>query len=325
MKEFASATKLPNGQYQNHSHWNYSQTSFKQIFNWQLNRSKTQIPLPGFKVLESTLPIIKPNFDKVELPNARLTWLGHASVLLQVGSFSVLTDPVFEQRAGPFGMFGPKRYRDCPTSVEELPKLDAIVISHNHYDHLCTTTIGKLANRFPNLKWFVPVGNGALLTGVAEANITELNWWESTKMGEFEFNCVPAMHWSKRGLFDTNKALWSGWLIKGLGGSFYFTGDTGYCPVFKAIGERFGPISISAIPVGAYEPRDIMMKQHVNRQDAVELHKDVKSLHSLGIHWGTWVLTDEDYLEPRDLSQFTMDKPFETVNHGESLVIKWTL
>lgn len=324
-REFAEATKLANGTFQNHLHWNYSQTKFRDILKWQWNRSQTmKTNLPKSKSeLEKALPVVKPNFQSVDLPSAKVTWLGHASVLLQVEKFAVLTDPVFSDRAGPFGLVGPKRFRPCPITVDSLPTISAIVISHNHYDHLDQSTISKLASKFPMAKWYVPMGNSHLLSNVDPLNIIELNWWQKAPLQEFEMICVPAMHWSKRGLFDTNKGLWAGWIVKGRGGSFYFAGDTGYCSVFEAIGERFGPLSISAIPIGAYEPRIIMKNQHVNRQDAIQIHKDTKSNHSLGIHWGTFVLTDEFYLEPKDLDTNELKAPFETVNHGESLVIKW--
>ena len=322
-REIAEATKLANGKFQNHLHWNYSQPPFNAFLKWQFNRSSNILPKNPAE-LEKTLPICKPNFKASNLPKATLTWFGHASVMLQVGNFTVLTDPVFSTRAGPYSIFGPSRYRPCPIVVDDLVSLDAVVISHNHYDHLDQQTISALALKFPKAKWFVPLNNSYLLRNVAKSNITELNWWQSATHENFEFISVPAMHWSRRGVFDTNNSLWCGWIVKGLGGSFYFVGDTGYCSVFQAIGERYGPISASAIPVGAYEPRELMKNQHINREEAVKIHREVKSQHSLGIHWGTFVLTDEHYLEPRVLELDSTDKPFDTIDHGKSLVINWS-
>lgn len=192
-------------------------------------------------------------------------------------------------------------------------------------------TIKRLADAFPEAHWYIPLENSQYLpSNVDRQKIHQLNWWESkedsNRVGTedgFKFTCVPSQHWSKRGAFDTNKALWGGWIVEGKGGRFYFTGDTGYCPVFKAIGHRFKDISVSAIPVGAYEPRFFMKAQHVNREEAVMIHQEVKSRNSLGIHWGTWKLTDEFYLEPKELPSSA--KNFFTLDHGSSKLVPWIL
>ncbi|KDO16236.1 hypothetical protein SPRG_18228, partial [Saprolegnia parasitica CBS 223.65] len=231
---------------------------------------------------------------------------------------------------------GPKRYRPAPLQVADLPNVDAVVISHNHYDHLDETTISELHARFPNLQWFVPLDNTRFLAplGVPADQITEQNWWDATRVtlqeAEFTFSLVPAQHYSRRYFHDTNRSLWGGWVVQGVGGSFYFSGDTAYCSSFKAIGHRFGEFSASAIPIGAYGPREVLHNQHCDVAQAIQIHKDVSSRSSLGIHWGTWTLTDEHYLEPKhDLQRLMADEDdadtFYTLDHGASRVVPWRL
>lgn len=213
--------------------------------------------------------------------------------------FNFLTDPVFSHRCSPVQFAGPARYRPCPTDVASLPHIHAVFISHNHYDHLDVATVRQLNARFPDLQWHVPQGLAAWMvrTGrVSAERITEQTWWETVSIsGSQDISCTftPAQHWGKRSVTDNNKALWGSWCIRGSHSNFFFSGDTGYCSVFKEIGERHGPFSLAAIAIGAYEPRDFMAPQHVNPEEAVQIHRDIRSARSLGIHWGTWPLTYE--------------------------------
>ncbi|KAG9401995.1 hypothetical protein AC1031_007697 [Aphanomyces cochlioides] len=307
---------------------------------WRFTRETTQLPRDP-EVLNSTLPVLTPDFE-TPIPNqhARITWLGHASVLLEVplgdsnDKMTILTDAVFSDRCSPSQFFGPVRYRPCPVEAETLPHIDAVLISHNHYDHLDLITLEKLHRVQPHLRWFIPLNNSKYLTsvGIPIDQIHEQNWWDShplTKNGQtFQVSCVPAKHWSKRFLNDTNKSLWGGWVVQGLGGSFYFVGDTAYDTFFRAIHHKYGEQSISAIPIGAYAPRKLFTDQHVNVQEAVRIHNDVKSRSSVGIHWGTWELTDEFYLEPREeLAKHMEHDPssFFTLDHGAQKILPWTL
>ncbi|EQC33503.1 hypothetical protein SDRG_09012 [Saprolegnia diclina VS20] len=294
-------------------HWGFRMVTFMDFARWKWSTTALgpQVPTDAAE-LDKVLPVRTPNFGpQIPTGKARITWLGHASVLLEVPvgadgtTATILTDPVFVERCSPFQWVGPKRYRPAPLQVADLPRIDAVVLSHNHYDHMETTTLTQLRLRFPDLQWFVPLGNAHYLTplGIPRSRITEQNWWDSTTISlhgaAFTFSLVPVMHWTRRGVLDTNKALWGGWVVQGLGGSFFFSGDTAYCSAFKAIGHKFGGFSVSAIPIGAYGPREVFSVQHCDVPEAIQIHKDVQSHSSLGIHWGTWVMTEEYYLEPK--------------------------
>lgn len=245
------------------------------------------------------LPVVTPVFQSaIPADDLAMTWLGHATVVVQMDNVIFITDPMFSDRASPSQMVGPKRYRDPACSVHDLPsKLDAVLISHNHYDHLDMNSVTLLNARFGvDLRWFVPQGLLSWFEAAGCENVVELDWWEENcvpEKGDVSFTFVPSQHWSKRTLNDDNKSLWGGWVVCGPNHRFYFAGDTGYCPVFKQIGRMFGPFSASAIPIGAFEPRWFMKNQHVNPEEAVQIHEDVRSRFTLGVHWGTFALANE--------------------------------
>lgn len=225
-----------------------------------------------------------------------LTWLGHSTVLLQYRGINVLTDPILSDRASPFAAIGPRRYTPQPLAVTELPRIDAVVVSHNHYDHLDLNTVRALGN---SPHWFIPLSNGRWFADQGITNVTELDWWQGAQLGELQVMATPSQHWSKRGMFDTNESLWASWVVQWSDFKFWFAGDTGYNDVqFKQIGERAGPFDLAAIPIGAYSPRWFMQTQHVNPHEAVTIHREIRSEYSFGIHWGTYVLTTEPVDEP---------------------------
>ena len=224
------------------------------------------IPLLFFQELKKTLPVYKlsPEVSAPPEEGIRVTWIGHASVLVQFDGYSILADPIFSDRCSPSSWVGPKRYRPPPCSVRELPKIDAVCISHNHYDHLDVQTVQDLNDCFPNISWFVPAGLKAWMaqTGVTK-NVNEYEWWdgkeicktENGKTEKMEFVFTPSKHWCGRGVLDKNLVLWGSWTIIGPRYKFFFGGDTGYCKGFKEIGHKHGPFDLAAIPIGAYEPR----------------------------------------------------------------------
>ena len=207
---------------------------------------------------------------------------------------TILTDPIFSNRASFTQLIGPHRYRKPAVTVDGLPKIDAVVISHNHFDHLDSNSIKDLNNRFGSqLFWFVPLGLSQWMRDVGCVNVIELDWWQSAhipKAPEVKFVLTPAQHMSGRYFFDANKTLWGSWTVIGPKHNFYFAGDTGYCPVFKQIGQIYGPFDLAAIPIGAYDPKWIAGQQHVDPEEAVLIHKDIGSKLSVGIHWGTFTL-----------------------------------
>ncbi|CAK4696448.1 hypothetical protein LEN26_020189 [Aphanomyces euteiches] len=315
---------------------------FLDLFKWMLTRKPEDGPrLPSDPAeLDRTLPVVAPDlFTRIPADKARISWLGHASVLLQVPistdrTFNLLTDPVFTERCSPSQWFGPARFRPAPATMEDLPPIDVVLISHNHYDHLETVSLRKLHEVQPDIRYFTPLGNAKWLVeaGIPRDNIVEQNWWDSSPVhdGLFQVNCVPAKHWSKRGFFDRNVDLWGGFVVQGAGGSFYFAGDTAIGTIFKAISHKFGAQSVSAIPIGAYAPRRLFQGQHCNVEEAIQIHRDVQSCASVGIHWGTWVLTGEYYLEPKEELERLMAKEaspdaFTTLDHGAHKFVQWKL
>jgi len=258
------------------------------------NRTKVRLTQSQ---LDEKIPVVEPDKNLLANPKSlQVTWIGHASALVQVEGVNFLTDPVWSQRCSPIGFIGPQRIRKTPLKLSELPPISFVVISHDHYDHLDIETVKTLGN---NTKWYVPIGLKSWFNAAGVTNVVEMTWWERQRFNEnIEVVCVPCQHWSKRTLLTNCKSLWSSWIVMGKENRVYFSGDTGYCPVFKKIGNHFGPFDLSLIAIGAYEPRWFMKPQHVNPDDAVKIHQDIKSILSLGIHWGTFILTDEPEDEP---------------------------
>jgi N-acyl-phosphatidylethanolamine-hydrolysing phospholipase D len=235
-----------------------------------------------------------------------LTWIGHSTVLVQIGGLNVLTDPVWANRASPFSFIGPRRRLAPAVSIEALPPIDVVVISHNHYDHLDRSTVRRLAGLFPNAEWVTPNGVASLVASAGARNVTELTWWEDRNVKNIAVTCVPAQHSSGRFVRDRNRSLWCGWTIATNGGvrrAVYFAGDTAYCPVFIEIGSRLGPFDACLLPIGAYEPRWYMQYVHMTPEEAVRAFEevtqgDVAASSFVPIHWGTFRIADDALDEP---------------------------
>ena len=232
-------------------------------------------------------------------PEPYLIWIGHATFLLNTGDARVLFDPVFSDRASPFSMVGPKRIIPPAMDISELPNVHLVLISHNHYDHLDQRSLIGLKKNNPKAKFLVPKGDKALLTGMGIENVFEFNWWESIAVRNLELTFTPAQHWSSRGLFDRNHSLWGSWFVRDANHSFFHAGDTGYSRDFVEIREKLGDVDYAMIPIGAYDPRWFMSYQHVNPEEAVTIAKDIGADVSFGMHWGTFILTDEPIMEPK--------------------------
>ncbi len=253
--------------------------------------------------------------EPASAPAPTVTWIGHATALVQAGGLQVLTDPVFGERASPVSWAGPKRKTPPGVAMDDLPPIDVVVISHSHYDHLDKGSLVRLHQRSQRLgqatAFLVPLGLKDLLAGWGIAGVRELDWWQSARVGGTDFFLTPVQHWSARGFFDHNQTLWGGWAVFGPDLHWYFAGDTGYSPDFARTREHFadrqsadlgGGFDLALIPVGAYEPRWFMQHQHVNPLEAVRIHQDLGARRSLGVHWGTFELTDEPLDQPpRDL------------------------
>ncbi len=245
-------------------------------------------------------PVVAPDAiwlrDNVRQGLPSVTWMGHASVLVQMDHVTLLTDPIWSDTASPIPWLGPRRFVSPPLPVAELPPIDAVVISHSHYDHLDLPTLRALAAR--GTRFLVPLRVGAILRAAGVGPVDELDWWESRTIGDVVITCVPARHWSQRGLGDMNRTLWAGWVARGPTRTFWFAGDTGYTRLFAEIGERLGPVDLAAVPIGAYDPPAMMQPVHLNPEEAVQAGLDVGAQRLLGIHYGTFDLTDEPLGDP---------------------------
>jgi L-ascorbate metabolism protein UlaG (beta-lactamase superfamily) len=261
--------------------------------------------------------------------NPSVTWVGHATVLLRVGGLSVLTDPQFSERASPVRFAGPRRVVPPVPALSELPHIDAVVVSHNHYDHLDLASVRKLAAQpGGSPRFFVPLGLKEWFERRGIRDVTEMDWWQSQRLGGLTIDLVPVQHWSKRTLSDTNQSLWGGWVLRHPELAFFFAGDSGYSQDFRDIRAKFGGFDLAAIPIGAYAPRWFMQIMHLDPAEAVQVHKDINARRSLAIHWGTFAnLTDEILYEPpqrlaeeRKKAGLSEDD-FFVLRHGETRVL----
>lgn len=285
--------------------------------------------LPGF-LLKS--------YRKVELPRRQpdvallrdnrsrnlLTWIGHSSFLLQFAGRNLITDPHLSARASPFTFAGPKRYTEPAMTYADLPPMDIALISHNHYDHLDEPTVRRLAREHPQLHFVVPLGVKAWFLKRGIDRVTELDWWDSADIGGLKVHAVPAQHFSGRGAHDGNATLWCGFVVESADQRCYFAGDTGYSPDFADIGQRFAPIDLALIPIGAYAPRWFMQAMHINPDEAVLIHQDIGAKQSVAMHWGTFRLTEEPLDEPPQHLTAALDRAgiarerFWVLEHGET-------
>lgn len=230
----------------------------------------------------------------------RVTMVGHATLLIQAGGLNVLTDPVWSERASPLRFVGPKRVTMPGIAFENLPKIHAILVSHNHYDHLDTATLLRLHERDAPLI-VTPLGNDAIIRRhVPGAKVAAGDWGDRFEIGGTKIDIVPANHWSSRKLTDRRMALWGGFMLHTSAALVYFAGDTAYGDgrIFRSLRERYGQPDVALIPIGAYAPEWFMSAQHCTPEDAIRIVLDLEARHALGIHWGTFQLTDEARTEP---------------------------
>ncbi len=276
-------------------------------------------PLPDR--LDECLPIYVPQFEPTT--GIRATWLGHATFLVQIGDYTILTDPVFDHPIGP-RFWRIHRYRPAPCAVASLPPVRAVCISHNHFDHLNPADIHDLICQQPNIEWLVPAGTEELMksAGVPAERIRACEWWESVDLPGARATFVPAQHWSGRGLLDRNRSLWGGWVWERDGMCAYHAGDTGYCQVFQEIGARF-KIDLAMLPIGACEPREFMAGHHLDAHDAARVHHDIRARQSVAMHHGTFQLASAEHaLAPRKTLDSLEIPNFCWVHHGQSVEIE---
>lgn len=243
-------------------------------------------------------------FPRPEPSQFTITWVGHSSFLLQIGGLNLLLDPIWSRRASPFQSFGPSRRVPPAIDFDSLPPIDAVVLSHDHYDHLDARTVKRLIRRYPAIVWFTPLGVGRFLRTRGARDARECDWWDESAVGSLRLTCVPAQHFSGRRLDNRNATLWCGWTIRSDHHSVLFAGDTALHPEFPAIASRCGPFDAAILPIGAYEPRWFMGAVHMNPEDSIAAIQHLlekqrgRKLVLIGAHWGTFKLTDEPFDEP---------------------------
>jgi L-ascorbate metabolism protein UlaG (beta-lactamase superfamily) len=268
-------------------------------------------------------PIVQPDLDLIhgDSGGCWLTWLGHASFLGSLGGHRFLIDPVLSSHAG----WLYRRHLPAPMEITQLPEIDVIVVTHNHYDHLDEAVLSFLPSGIPTI---VPEGMGRWMHRRGRSRVIELQWWRHTEVEGLRITLVPALHWSRRGVFDTNRALWGGYVIECSGRTVYHSGDTARFDGFSEIGRRFPDLEAAMLPIGAYDPAWFMEHYHLNPEQAGEAFLDLGARRLIPMHWGTFQLTDEPLCEPIELMHSwwqantpTNSRRIEILDVGETLLL----
>lgn len=272
--------------------------SLREVLRWRFTAKPEKWP--------GTVPVTQAR-PETRVERTRVTIVGHATVLIQTGGLNILTDPVWSQRASPFSFAGPKRVCAPGVAFDDLPPIDVVLLSHNHYDHLDKATLQRLVQR-DDPRIITPLGNDYIVQdGAPWARVETGDWWDAFTLtadgaqGGIEAHIVPAQHWSSRGIFDARMALWGGFVLKTRDALVYFAGDTGYGDggIFREIRARFGAPDLALIPIGAYAPRWFMKDQHTDPDEAAQSLLDLEARAALGLHWGVFQLSDEGRDAPR--------------------------
>ena len=292
--------------------------SIKDLIRWQRNQKK---PILAYIDISDDWRNIN-----LETEDNYLIWIGHSTFLIKKDGLTILTDPVFSDRASPFRRLGPKRLIPPSLNIQDLPPIDIITISHNHYDHLDIRSLKKISKKYPKVVFLIPKGDLDIFDQRNIENVFEFEWWQDIDFKNHTFTFTPVKHWSARGLFDRNESLWGAWFISSRDYSIYHAGDTGYSKDFKETQRRLGSPKYAFIPIGAYDPEWFMSASHVNPEDAIKIMQDLGAKNSYGMHWGTFTLTAEDTLDPpKRLSEAIKKKNiknFNVLTPGEVIVIE---
>ncbi len=301
---------------------------FGSLLKWMLvhrtTRPRPKDPDP------SVFARVPPAFVAPRAPASQLTvtWVGHSSLLVQLGGLNILTDPMWSARASPVRFAGPPRWVAPGVAFEDLPPLDAVVQSHNHYDHLDDRTVRRLAEAHPHATWVVPLGLAPFVQKRGGRTVVELDWWQEHVLASVRIAATPAQHFSGRSIGDRGDTLWCGFALTAASGRrVFFAGDSGYHPDFGLIGGRCGPFDVALMPIGAYEPRWFMRYVHMNPEEAVEAFRALNARMMVPIHWGTFKLTDEAMDEPPLRARAAWQRAglpadgYRQLAHGETLVL----
>jgi N-acyl-phosphatidylethanolamine-hydrolysing phospholipase D len=278
--------------------YDYPEHGFGDFLLWKLGRIPDEEPAIAHVQMIPYVPdIVAPDYQRIDHPDPakiQITWIGHATFLIQVEGINILTDPIYNVRSSPLS-FGFERKSPPGIPFDRLPPIHAVIISHNHYDHLDLYTVNKLGN---TPKYFIPLKLGQWFHDHDITNYVEMDWWDTMMFKGIRVVSVPSQHFSRRTPFDGNKTLWAGWVLETKRGKIFFAGDTGYAPHFKEIREKLGPMRLALLPIGSYRPRWFMKTIHMDPPDAVSAHKDLQAKQSIAMHWGTFYIADEPLGEP---------------------------
>ena len=261
---------------------------------WNKEKKKIKINIPADHVIDKKK--VLENLEKLKNDNY-VAWIGHATFLIRLGNTTIITDPVFSKNMGPL-IFGPKRYVNPAIDLKEIPEINLYLLTHNHYDHLDYKTIKKFPHK--KTKVLTPLKLSKYFTRNGFDNVEEMDWYDQVQVNDLKITLLPAVHWSKRTLTDTNRTLWGNFLIEYKNKKIFFSCDTGYGNIYKDLGEKYGPIDLTFINIGAYDFRPMFEKSiyHANPEEALNIGQDLKSKKVLGMHWGTAILSLEDPFEP---------------------------
>ena len=286
--------------------------SLSELLEWRLSRDKPV--LSKIEISNSWQEIINNKNTNFAI------WIGHSTFLINLNGVYILTDPIFSDRASPLKNIGPKRLIEPAININEIPKVDIVTISHNHYDHLDIKSLKIIANKFPQAKFLVPVGDKKLLEKNNIDNIFEFQWWDTMSINDIDITFTPVQHWSARGIFDRNKSLWGGWYFNDHELKLFHAGDSGYSKDFVDIKNNLGAPDLAFIPIGAYDPEWFMSESHMNPEEAVKVSLDLNAKQSIGMHWGTFTLTSEDTIDPFNRVNSLKNHNLKTIKPGEYLI-----
>ncbi|ENX11376.1 MULTISPECIES: MBL fold metallo-hydrolase [Acinetobacter] len=312
--------------FKNLEHHSLEQSRFD-LYKWLFTRKSStwEVNLEQERAEFFSRPRALPqNRPEATLDDWQIWFIGHATALIQIGPYNFLTDPVWCEYASPFASRGPQRVIPAGIALDELPHIDAVLLSHNHYDHMDLATLAWLHQTY-QMPIYTGLGNGWYLP--KDYNVIEMDWWENAFFEDIQIVYSPAQHASGRGMRDQNCALWGGFSLLNGKDHCYFAGDSGYAPHFKEIRKRLGPPRIALLPIGAYEPRELMRNIHMNPEDAFHAHQDLMARCSMAIHYRTFQLTDEARDQPENELQHIIQhsskliNPFYCIREGKRIIV----